>query len=76
MLNWKNWIYGLLAAIIGGGASAVVAAFSASMIAPGQFNLTDHIGNFFKLAGTTFAINGFMSAMFYLKQSPLPPEKP
>lgn len=70
----KSWFHGLSAAIIGGGAGAVTASPIAAMIAPDKFNLTTHIGNFFLLAGITFGVNGFMAAMFYLKQSPLPPE--
>ena len=70
----RKWLHGFFAAIIGGGAGAVTGAFGATAIAPDKFNLSGEFGNFLKLAALTFIINGFMSAMFYLRQSPLPPE--
>lgn len=72
MFKIESWLHGLLAAFIGGGAGAVTAGFSANLIDPKNFNLNDHMGNFFSLMGTCFLINGFMSMMLYLRQSPLP----
>lgn len=71
----KLWLHGLVAAVIGGGASAVTASVSASLIAPDKFNLSGQLVNFFELAGISFIINGFLSAMAYLKQSPIPSEE-
>lgn len=71
-LNFGDWIYGLLNAFVGGGAGAVTSAFTASVIAPGVFNLGAGLHNTLQLIGATFAINGLLSAFFYLKQSPLP----
>jgi hypothetical protein len=71
-LDWQHWLYGLAAAVIGGGASAVTAGIGASMLAPGQFNLSGEGWNVFKLVSLVFAINGMITAMAYLKQSPLP----
>lgn len=70
----RKWAHGLGAAVIGGGASAVTSSFSASAIAPQTFNLGNQVWSFLALAGVTFLVNGLMSAAFYLKQSPLPPE--
>jgi len=77
-LNWANWFYGFMAALIGGGAAAVTAGVSASMLAPGQFNLeTGHAAwSMLKLMGLCFAMNGIISSMAYLKQSPLPAPEP
>jgi len=72
----QQWIHGLAAAAIGGGASAVTATVTASMLAPDKFNLAGQLHNFMELAVITFLMNGFLSAMAYLKQSPLPPEPP
>lgn len=76
MSKLKNpgaWLYGLAAAFIGGGSSAVVATLTASFIAPDQFNVGAQLGNFLKLAGATFVVSGVFHAFSYLKQSPLPP---
>lgn len=72
-LRWDKWIYGLLSGFIGGGAAAVVAGGVAAILAPDKFNPTTDFKNFIILTGTTFLANGILNAMFYLKQSPLPP---
>lgn len=72
-LDWSHWIYGLIAALIGGGASAVSAAFGAMVLTPGQYSVSGNAGwNSLKLMGVTFVISGAISAFAYLKQSPLP----
>ena len=72
-LNWQLWIYGFVAALIGGGAGAVTAAFSAMMLTPGQYGTGGTAGwNSLKLMGLTFLVSGAFSAFAYLKQSPLP----
>ena len=73
-LDWDKWIYGLVAAIVTGGASAVAGGFGASAIAPGQFNLAggDPSWNMLKLMALMFIVNGIAGAAAYLKQSPLP----
>lgn len=72
----KHWLHGLLAALIGGGASAVSAAIGPMLIAPQQFHLADEQGlhNILKTMLTGFVVSGLLSAFAYLKQSPLPPE--
>lgn len=72
--NTSAWFHGLFAALIGGGASAVVSGVTVSAIDPGNFNLTTQLGHTLELALTLFLVNGFISAMGYLKQSPLPAE--
>lgn len=75
-MNWKTWLHGLGAAFIGGGAGAVSAGFSASLTDPKDFNLGTGLAHMGVLVGTTFIVSGFMSAMGYLKQSPLPAPVP
>ena len=72
----QRWLYGLGSACVGGGASAVVSGFTAMGFAPDKFNFTTGAGvaHFFALALINFAVSAFLSAMFYLKQSPLPPD--
>lgn len=72
-MAWEKWLYGLFAALIGGGASAVTSAVTASMIAPDTFNLAGGMSKTLSLIGVTFALNGVLNMFFYLKQQPLPP---
>ena len=65
-MNWKNWIHGLGSAFIGGGATAVTVI----VIDPLTFNLQNGIEKVI----TAFLVSAFVSACFYLKQSPLPPD--
>ena len=71
-LDFRGWIYSLLSALIGGGASSVTASFTASMLAPGQFNLANP-SLLLQMMAWTFVINGALSVFLFLKQSPLPP---
>lgn len=70
--NTSSWLHGLIAALIGGGASAVTVGVTAPAIAPESFNLSSQLGHTAELAFGLFLVNGVMSAMAYLKQSPLP----
>lgn len=72
----ERWLYGLGSAVVGGGASAIVSGFTAMGFAPDKFNFTtpSGVGHFFEMAAINFAVSAFLSGMFYLKQSPLPPE--
>lgn len=70
-LDFKGWLYGLLAAIIGGGSSSVTAAFGASFLDPEKFNLTNP-GAVLKLMAIVFGLNALLSMFLYLKQSPVP----
>jgi hypothetical protein len=72
MLLWQKWVYGLAAAVIGGGAASVTAAFSATVIDPASFNIHAGLGHILELMGVCFLINGLMHAAGYLAQSPLP----
>lgn len=65
MKNLETWVKGLLAAVIGGASNAV----SAVLVAPGTFNFShDGVVAIAKLA----AAGAFLSAVMYLKQSPVP----
>ena len=64
-MNWKVWLHGLGAAIIG----AVSTAVSAALVKPDTFNFT-HSG-LIALAQIS-ASSAALGAAAYLKQSPLP----
>jgi hypothetical protein len=72
----QKWLYGLGSAVIGGGASAVVNGLLSMGFAPDKFNLQNLSGvwHLLGLMVANFLVSGFLSAMFYLRQSPLPPE--
>ena len=73
-LNWQMWLYGFFAALVGGGAGAVTAAFGAMLLTPGQYGTGGVAGwNSLKLMGITFLVSGVFSAFAYLSRSPLPP---
>jgi len=71
-LNWDGWLYGLGAALIGGGASAVAAGMAEGVVDPGHAD----IHHLLALMGTTFVIAGAISAFAYLSKSPLPSQEP
>lgn len=71
-LNWDAWLYGLGAALIGGGASAVAAGMAQVVVDPGHAD----VHHLLALMGTTFIIAGAISAFAYLSKSPLPPQVP
>lgn len=73
-LKWAQWFYGLMNAIIGGGAGAVVSGFTVMALAPNSFNLTSWTGASKVILAMliNFCVTGAFSMFFYLKQSPLP----
>lgn len=64
----RLWLHKLVAALVGGGAAAVTAGVSVSLIDPHQWELL----NLLKLMGVTFLLNGLMSVMMFLKDKPIP----
>lgn len=69
-LDWDNWLYGLGAAFIGGGAGSVVTGLTASALAPNELGVGS--GKFFSLVGIVFLVHGSISGFAFLKQQPLP----
>jgi len=72
----EKWLYGLASATIGGGSAAIVSGVTSMGFDPDKFNLTNVSGVFHLLGlmAVNFLFSGILSAFFYLKQSPLPPE--
>lgn len=64
-MNWKTWLRGLIAAIVSGASSAV----SAMVVDPTAFNTSD-----LSKLGKVALASAIIGAVFYLKQSPIPPE--
>ena len=72
-LGVLDWVYGLAACVISGSTGAIATAIGGNVIDPKHFNTSD--GSFLRLLWTTFAVNAVLSAVLYLKQSPLPSRK-
>jgi len=72
----QKWLYGLGSAMIGGGSSAVTGGLTSMGFAPDKFNLSNSSGvwHLLGLMLANFVVSGALSAFFYLRQSPLPPE--
>ena len=73
MGKFKIWVHGLVAAFIGGAASAIGSGFASMVSDPAHFNLGAGLGPTFRLMGSAALISGMITAAAYLKQSPVPP---
>lgn len=69
------WLHGLMAALIGGGASAVVSGITVSAFDPAKFNFGQDIVRLLEFMAVQFGLSGILSVFAYLKQSPLPPDE-
>lgn len=71
-LQWNKWLYGLGSGVVGGVASGGSAWLG---LAVGKAaGMEVHTLNWKEL-GLVCLTSGLMSAFFYLKQSPLPPDE-
>lgn len=72
-LNWGAWLYGLVAAVIGGGAGSVISVVGTAIVIPGSVGLSGNAGwTALKLMGVTFLVHGGVAMFLYLSKSPLP----
>jgi hypothetical protein len=69
MLDWRNWIYGLMSGFIGGAASAGLAALGAATASGLGMDVKSLD---WKQFGIILLTSGMVSAFAFLKQSPLP----
>ena len=72
-IDLGDWVRGVVAAFIGGGAGAVTGAFSVTTIDPDHFKMGGT--KFFEVAAMIFAVTGFLNMMAFLHQKPLPEMK-
>lgn len=63
-LDWASWVYGLMAGIIGGAATAVVSIAGGQAVGAADFTPRQLI--------TVAGVSAIVNAALYLKQSPLP----
>lgn len=66
-MAWRKWFQGLVAAIVGGVATSVVAV----IVDPLKFNIGDGLYNLLAV----MAVSGIFSGAMYLKEHPVPDEK-
>lgn len=67
-MDWNKWLKGLLSAIIGGASVGI----TVGIVDPASFNFQDGWMNLVKVC----AVSAILAAGNYLKQAPLPKEKP
>lgn len=65
-LNWGVWLYGLVVAVVGGGANAVISTMALSLAVP------DAAVHFIKVALIVFGLNAFFAFFIYLAKHPAP----
>lgn len=70
-LAWDDWLYGLVAAVVGGGSGAVASAAGLMVIDPKTFNLQKS-GLLFKTVAVIWAFNGVLQGLAFLRTRPLP----
>lgn len=68
----KQWVHGLLAAFIGGVASALDSGIALMIIAPAQFNLSSGLWKTLLTVTVLGILTGIKVSAAYLRQSPLP----
>ena len=69
-IDWTNWVRGLAAASIGGGAGAVTSGFGNIIVDPNDFNI--HSGKLYQVMAACFLINGLLAMMAFLHAQPIP----
>jgi uncharacterized membrane protein HdeD (DUF308 family) len=74
-LDFSEWLRGLVAAFISGGASAVTGGFTVSALDPRDYNLQEGMPRLLLLMGAMFLVNGILSMMLFLRQKPVPDHK-
>lgn len=67
-----EWLRGLAAAFIGGGASAITSGITVSAMDSKDYNLAEGAGKLYALMGVLFTVNGLVSAAMFLRQKPVP----
>lgn len=72
-LEFGQWFKGLIAAFIGGGASAFSAGLSSMVVDPHDFTI--YSAKFWKLIFGTFVISGLVPFFAYLHSKPVPDTK-
>lgn len=62
--NWREWVRGLIGALVGGGANAV----TVMLVKPSEFNFQSGWTSLWQFT----VVSAIVSAALYLKQHPIP----
>lgn len=69
-MQWSDWLYGLFSGAISGGASAVIAGVSVSLIDPKDWAVGTV--KFFELVFSVFVSSGLLAGLNFMASHPLP----
>jgi hypothetical protein len=72
-LNWSAWFYGIVQAVIKGGATSASAGISVIVVDPDHFNL--QTGKFWAVMGTSFVVGAATNFFSFLQNNPVPTQK-
>jgi hypothetical protein len=72
-LDWSDWIKGIIAAFISGGAGAVTSGVVVSVGNPQQYNMGTQ--KFYVLVGSVFLMSGVLNMMAFLRTKSIPDVK-
>jgi hypothetical protein len=75
-LDFGEWIRGLVAGFVQGGAGAVTSGLTVSAMDPHDYNLGGGLRKLMGLMVAMFVVNGFLGAMSYLRNKPVPETVP
>jgi uncharacterized membrane protein len=71
-LNWGVWLYGLVAAVLGGGSTAVVSGFGNMVYDPATYNIHAGLKHLLAMVLVTFIVSAVINFFIYLAKHPLP----
>lgn len=72
-LDFEDWLHGLIAAFVQGGAGAVTGGITVATMDPKDYFLGSH--KLYALMLAMFLVNGILGAMAFLRQKPVPDYK-
>jgi len=72
-LDWGNWLYGLISAIIGGGMTSLGTGLANIVVDPVDFNIYQGLHKLLTVMLVSFLLGAIATGTAFLKTQPLPP---
>lgn len=69
-LDFEDWLRGLIAAFVQGGASVVTGGITVASMDAKDYYMGSH--KLYALVGAMFTVNGILGAAMFLRQKPVP----